>query len=82
MDYEARVNVYLNNCCKLKQGRYRKVNSQVVNATNKIDVNNTENGHMQARQWQGMQRKRRNEQLSIGNGKVMELKLINHHGAL
>ena len=49
MDSEARVNVYLNNCCKLIQGRYRKVNSQVVNAANKIDVNNTENSHMQAR---------------------------------
>ena len=49
MDSEARVNVYLNNCYKLMQGRYRKVNSQVVNTTNKIDVNNTENGHLQAR---------------------------------
>jgi len=49
MDSEARVNVYLNNCCKLLQGQYRKVNSQVVNATNKIDVNNAENGHLQAR---------------------------------
>ena len=42
MDSEARVNVHLNNCCKLLQGRYRKDNSQVVNATNKIDVNNEE----------------------------------------
>ena len=41
MDSEARVNVYLNSCCKLLQG-YRKVNSQVVNEMNKIDVNNSE----------------------------------------
>jgi len=31
---------------------------------------------------QGMQRKRRTEQLSLGNGKVMELKLIKHDEAL
>ena len=49
MDSEARVNVYQKSCCKLIQGRYRKVNSQVVSATNKIDVNNAENGHLQAR---------------------------------
>ena len=49
MDSEARVNVHLNNYYKLLQGRCRKVNSQVVNATNKIDVNNAENGHLQAR---------------------------------
>ena len=49
MDSEVRVNVHLEICCKLLQGRYRKVNSQVVNATNKIDVNNAENDHIQAR---------------------------------
>ena len=49
MDTEARVHVYLNNCCKLIQGRYRKVNSQVVNAANKIGVNNAENDHLQER---------------------------------
>ena len=42
MDYEARVNVHRNICCKLLQGRYCRVNSQVVNATNKIDENNAE----------------------------------------
>ena len=31
---------------------------------------------------QGMQRKRRTEQLSLGNGKVMELKLVKHDDAL
>ena len=72
MDSEARVNVHLKNCCKLIQGRYRKVNSQVVNATNKIDVNNAENDHMQARH----SKKKKTEQLSLGNGRVMELKLI------
>ena len=65
MDSEARVNVHLKTCCKPLQGWYRKVNSQVVNVTNKIDVNNAENDHMQTRQWQGMQRKRRTEQLSL-----------------
>ena len=31
---------------------------------------------------QGMQRKKRTEQLRLGNGKVMELKLIKHDEAL
>ena len=31
---------------------------------------------------QGMQRKRRIEQLSLGNGKVEEFKLVKHDGAL
>ena len=77
MNSEARVNVNLNNCCKLLQGRYCKVNSQVVNATNKIDVN-MQNDHFR----QGMQRKRWFEKLSIGNDKVMELKSIKHDEAL
>ena len=42
MNSEARVNVHPNNNRKLLQGRCFKVSSQVVNATNKIDVNNAE----------------------------------------
>ena len=34
MDFEERVNVHLNNCFKLLQGRCGKDSSQVANATN------------------------------------------------
>ena len=48
MDSEERVNVHLKNGCKLLQGRYRKDNSQVVNATNIRSTLTIQNDHLQA----------------------------------
>ena len=68
MDSEARVNVHLDSLCELLQGKYCKVNSQVVNATNENDKQ-----YRMVICRQGIQRKRRTEQLGLRNGKVMEL---------
>ena len=51
---------------------------QVVNARNIRSTSTMQDNHLR----KGMQRKGRTEQMSLRNGKVMEVKLIKHDEAL